>query len=346
MIDLRSDTVTKPTRGMMESMMKAEVGDDVFGEDPTINKLQEKAAELFGFEAGLFCPSGTMTNQIAIQVHTKPGDEVICHESAHVYNYEGGGIGRNSFSSVKLIRNSSYQISAEEVDALINDDQDWLARTSLVVAEDTSNRGGGKCADFNQLKAVSELCRSKNLAFHMDGARIFNSIVRNGHDLKEYGSLFDSISICLSKGLGTPIGSVLLGSKAFIKEARRVRKVMGGGMRQAGILAAAGIYALDHHVDRLEEDHQNAEFLAKDLDQLEQVTSVIPPETNILIFDVNPELGAQFFLDKLEEKGLRGVPFGPNRIRLVTHLDASREDILKAKEVLADILDRDYSSTV
>ena len=346
MIDLRSDTVTKPTKDMMEAMMNAEVGDDVFGEDPTLNKLQEKAADLFGFEAGLFCPSGTMTNQIAIQVHTKPGDEVICHESAHVYNYEGGGIGRNSFSSVKLIRNSTYQISADEVEALINDDQDWLARTSLVVAEDTSNRGGGKCADFEKLKAVSELCRFRKLGFHMDGARIFNSIVRNGHDLKAYGSLFDSISICLSKGLGTPIGSVLLGSTDFIKEARRARKVMGGGMRQAGILAAAGIYALDNHVDRLTEDHDHAQLLAENLDELKQVTSVIPPETNILIFDVNPEFGAQYFLDKLEEHGLRGVPFGPNRIRLVTHLDASREDILKAKEFLKGVLDRDYSSTV
>lgn len=346
MIDLRSDTVTKPTRGMMEAMMKAEVGDDVFGEDPTINKLQEKAADLFGFEAGLFCPSGTMTNQIAIQVHTKPGDEVICHETSHVYNYEGGGIARNALSSTKLVRNNHSTMSVAEVDSLVNGNFEWLARTSLVVAEDTSNRGGGTCCDLDNLKALSKYCREKELAFHLDGARLFNALVKKGHDLKEYGALFDSISICLSKGLGTPVGSVLLGSEPFFREARRVRKVMGGGMRQAGILAAAGIYALDHHVDRLAEDHQNAELLAENLDQLKQVTSVIPPETNILIFDVNPHFSAEFFLNLLMEKGVRGVPFGPNRIRLVTHLDASREDILKAKEVLQDVLDRDYSSTV
>jgi len=346
MIDLRSDTVTKPTKGMMDAIMKAEVGDDVFGEDPTINKLQEKAADLFGFEAGLFCPSGTMTNQIAIQVHTKPGDEVICHETSHVYNYEGGGIARNALSSTKLVRNNHSTMSVAEVDALVNGNFEWLARTSLVVAEDTSNRGGGTCYDLDNLKTLSKYCREKELTFHLDGARLFNALVKKGHDLKEYGSLFDSISICLSKGLGTPVGSVLLGSEPFFREARRVRKVMGGGMRQAGILAAAGIYALDHHVDRLAEDHENAQLLAEDLNELKQVTSVIPPETNILIFDVNPHFSAEFFLNLLMEKGVRGVPFGPNRIRLVTHLDASREDILKAKEVLANVLDSDYSSTV
>jgi len=227
-IDLRSDTVTKPTVGMMQAMMHAEVGDDVFGEDPTVNLLQEKLAAMFGHEAGLFCPSGTMTNQIAIAAHTKPGDEVICHEQSHVYNYEGGGIARNSFSSTKLVRNDRAVMWPEEVDALVNEDKDWLARTSLVVAEDTSNRGGGKCYTMEELQTLSAYCRQKNLAFHLDGARAFNSIVFHNHDVLAYGKLFDSISICLSKGLGTPAGSVLLGSKAFIKEARRVRKVFGG----------------------------------------------------------------------------------------------------------------------
>lgn len=346
MIDLRSDTVTKPTPEMMDAMMAAEVGDDVFGEDPTINQLQEKAADLFGFEAGLFCPSGTMTNQIAVQVHTKPGDEVICHETSHVYNYEGGGIARNAFSSTKLVRNDRSSMSVAEVNALVNGNFDWLARTSLVVAEDTSNRGGGKCLEFEDLKALSIYCREKKLGFHMDGARIFNAIVKKRHDKRAYGSLFDSLSICLSKGLGTPVGSVLLGSEAFIREARRVRKVMGGGMRQAGFLAAAGIYALDNHVDRLQEDHENAAILAENLNDFKQVTSVIPPETNILIFDVNPDFGAEYFLNHLMEKGLRGVPFGLNRIRLVTHLDANRKDILKAKNILEDVLNHNYSSTV
>ncbi len=335
MIDLRSDTVTKPTPEMLHAMMQAEVGDDVFGEDPTINALQEKAATIFGHEAGLFCPSGTMTNQIAIQVHTRPGDEVICHESSHVYNYEGGGISRNALASVKLVRNENYTMSGEEVDNLVNADHDWLARTSLVVAEDTSNRGGGKCYSLDQLTELSKYCRSKQLAFHLDGARVFNAIARQGHDSKQYGKLFDSISICLSKGLGTPVGSVLIGSKAFIKEARRVRKVMGGGMRQAGYLAAAGIYALDHNIGRIEDDHRRALTLATTLQGLKGVKYVIPPETNIVIFDV--ENGAKI-LAFLEEKGLRAIAFGKNRIRMVTHLDINDADISRTIEILRSVL--------
>ncbi len=337
-IDLRSDTVTKPTAGMLKAMMNAEVGDDVFGEDPTVNLLQQKLAEMFGQEAGLFCPSGTMTNQIAIAVHTKPGDEVICHEQSHVYNYEGGGIARNSHSSAKLVRNNHSVMMPDEVDALVNEDKDWLARTSLVVAEDTSNRGGGKCYTMDELTALSAYCRKKQLAFHLDGARAFNSIIFHKHDALAYGKLFDSVSICLSKGLGTPAGSVLLSSKTFIKEARRVRKVFGGGMRQAGFLAAAGLYSIDHHIDRLADDHHRAALLADALVPMWYVKHVIAPETNIVIFDVHAEPGSDAILAATEKAGLRAVSFGKNRIRMVTHLDINDTALLQAIEIIQNLL--------
>jgi threonine aldolase len=328
---------------MLEAMMNARVGDDVFGEDPTVNELQELGADLFGHEAGLFCPSGTMTNQIAIAVQTRPGDEVICHSLSHVYNYEGGGIARNSNASTRLVHNDRATMSPGEVDALVHADADWLARTSLVVAEDTSNRGGGKCYSLDELKELSEYCKSRNLAFHLDGSRAFNAIEKHGHDIRTYGRLFDSVSICLSKGLGAPVGSLLLGNKGLIEEARRVRKVFGGGMRQAGYLAAAGIYALKHHVNRLSEDHIHAEKLARKIEGSRQVTSIIPPETNILLFDVNPDFGSAYFLEKLEKAGVRAVAFGPNRIRMVTHLDVSPSEIEKAGELSREVLDRVYS---
>jgi threonine aldolase len=336
-IDLRSDTVTKPTAGMLGAMMNAQVGDDVFGEDPTVNLLQEKLAFMFGQEAGLFCPSGTMTNQIAIVVHTKPGDEVICHEQSHVYNYEGGGIARNAHASSKLVRNDRSVMTPAEVDALVNEDKDWLARTSLVVAEDTSNRGGGKCYTFDELHALSVYCRRKSLSLHLDGARAFNAIVFHGHDVLAYGKLFDSISICLSKGLGTPAGSVLLGSKSFIKEARRVRKVFGGGMRQAGFLAAAGIYALEHNIARLAEDHKRAAILANALMPMRYVKQVVEPETNIVIFDVHADPGSEAVLAAFEDSGLRAVAFGKNRIRMVTHLDLDDNTLERAVEKIKSL---------
>lgn len=338
MIDLRSDTVTLPSEGMKKAMFEAKLGDDVFGEDPTVNALQAKTAEMFGHEAGLFCPSGTMTNQIAIQVHTNPGDEVICHASSHVYNYEGGGIARNSLASTRLVHNNTEMLTPDEVDALVHDDYDWLARTTLVVAEDTSNRGGGKCYTIDQIKALSEYCRNKNLILHLDGARAFNAIVARGHELKEYGSQFDSISICLSKGLGTPAGSVLIGSESFIKEARRVRKVMGGGMRQAGFLAAAGIYALDHNVTRLKEDHNHAHILWEFLKELKQVAHAIKPETNILIFDLESERKKVETIETLEKKGIKAISFGKKRIRMVTHLDVHLDDIDAIKMALKETL--------
>ena len=262
-IDFRSDTVTKPTPAMLQAMMTAKVGDDVFGEDPSINELEKMSADMFGMESGLFCPSGTMTNQIAIKCHTQPGDEVICDESAHVYQYEGGGIAFNSSASVKLLYGDRGRINATQVKAAINPDDNHKANTSLVCLENTSNRGGGSCYDFNEIKKIKEVCVENHLALHLDGARLWNALVAKNETPKQYGETFDSISICLSKGLGCPVGSVLIGKKDFIKKARRIRKVFGGGMRQAGFLAAAGIYALKNNIERLKQDHDNAKQIGE-----------------------------------------------------------------------------------
>ena len=282
-VDFRSDTVTKPTKPMLEAMHSAPVGDDVFGEDPSINALEEFAADLFGMEKAIFCPSGTMTNQIAIKCHTQPGDEVICDELSHVYQYEGGGIAFNAGASVKLLQGDRGRITANLVEQNIQPDDVHRPVSSLVVVENTSNRGGGSCYDFTELEKIGTLCKQKNLAFHIDGARLFNAIVVKKENPKQYGELFDSISICLSKGLGAPVGSLLLGKQDFIKKARRVRKVFGGGMRQAGSLAAAGLFALKNHVERLSEDHDHAIQLNHMLTSLPFVSEILPVETNIII---------------------------------------------------------------
>jgi threonine aldolase len=292
---------------------------------------------MFGHEAGIFCPSGTMTNQIAIQVHTRPGDEVICHAHSHVYNYEGGGIARNAGASTRLVHNKVATMTPAEIATLMHTDKDWLARTSLVVAEDTSNRGGGKCYETDQLEALSAFCKERGLGFHLDGARAFNALVKKGHDPAHYGGLFHSVSLCLSKGLGSPVGSVLLGSREFIREARRIRKVMGGGMRQGGYLAAACIYALDHNIDRLAQDHKKATRLAQALESLPAVKKVIAPETNIVLFDIDPQHGTGHFLEQFENEGLLAVPFGENRIRMVTHLDISDAEIDTAIQILQKV---------
>jgi threonine aldolase len=321
LIDLRSDTVTRPTKGMLDAMLSAKVGDDVFGDDPTVIELEKKAAALFGKEAALFCPSGTMTNQIAIKIHTQPGDEVICEEGSHVYRYEGGGIAFNSGSSVKLIKGDRGRMNVEQVLACINPDDIHNARTKLVVAENTSNRGGGSCYDFNQLKKISNLCKGKKLKFHLDGARLFNALTVTGENTTEVGKVFDSVSICLSKGLGAPVGSLLIGDAALIKQGRRVRKVFGGAMRQAGFLAAAGIYALDHHIGRLKEDHQRAGIIAELLPHCSFTEEVMPVETNIIIFKIKEEIKEADFIEKLKSNGILVAGFGPKMIRMVTHLD-------------------------
>lgn len=336
-IDLRSDTVTKPTKAMMEAMMNAEVGDDVFNEDPTVIALEKKSAALFGKEAGLFCASGTMTNQIAIKVHTQPGDEVICDVNSHIYNYEGGGISFNSGAQARLIQGDRGRITAEQIEANINGDFDWLTNTSLVSLENTVNRAGGSYYTLLQIEPIHKLCHDKQLKLHLDGARIFNALTETKESTLATGNLFDSISICLSKGLGTPAGSVLLGTKEFIKKARRVRKVFGGGMRQAGFLAAAGIYALDNHINRLSEDHKRAKHLESLLKSLPFVESVLPVDTNIVIFDINPKISSIEMEKKLLEKNIKAVGFGKNTMRFVTHLDYTDDMLTQTEKALRSI---------
>jgi threonine aldolase len=333
-IDYRSDTVTKPTEGMLAAMASAKVGDDVFGEDPSINELENLTASMFAMEAAIFCPSGTMTNQIGIKCHTQPGDEIICDESSHVYQYEGGGIAFNSGSSVKLLHGDRGRITATQVRESINPDDPHRAKTSLVSLENTSNRGGGSCYDFAEMKKIGEVCREHKLAFHLDGARIWNAIVAKNETPKQYGELFDSISICLSKGLGAPVGSLLLGKKDLIKKARRIRKVFGGGMRQAGFLAAAGIYALENHIQRLKYDHEHALQIAEVLSKKSFVQRVLPVETNIIIFEVNSQLTAAQWVAKLKEKNILAYAIAADRVRLVVHLDITKEMVAKTCEVL------------
>jgi len=324
-IELRSDTFTKPTPEMHAAMMNAAVGDDVFGEDPSVNELENKSAQMFGMEAALFCPSGTMTNQIAINVHTQPGDEVICEEGSHIYYYEGGGIGRNSGCQARLIKGNRGQITASQVLEVMNPDDVHRARTRLVSLENTCNRGGGSCYDLNEIAAIRKVCNDHGLLLHLDGARLMNAIVAKNSNPLEYGQLFDSISLCLSKGLGAPIGSVLLGSTSFIKEARRVRKVMGGGMRQAGFLAAAGTYALENQVNRLAVDHRLASLLGSSLEQLNWVDSVLPVDTNIVIFTVNELISVKEVSEYLVAHNIRVLAMSSTQIRMVTHLDVTAE---------------------
>ena len=328
-IDYRSDTVTKPTPAMLQAMMKAKVGDDVFGEDPSINELENISASMFGMEAAIFCPSGTMTNQIAIKCHTQPGDEVICDESSHVYQYEGGGIAFNSGASVKLLQGNFGRITAEQVAAVIQPDDAHRANTSLVSLENTSNRGGGSCYDFSEIKKIQTVCKENRLAFHLDGARLWNALVAKNETSKQYGETFDSISICLSKSLGCPVGSLLLGKKDFIKKARRIRKVFGGGMRQAGFIAAAGIYALQNNIERLAEDHVHAKQIAEAIAAKEFVQLVLPVETNIIIFELKESITAPELVAKLKEHSILGYAISPNRVRLVAHLDINKEMVVK-----------------
>lgn len=320
-IDLRSDTVTKPTKGMLEAMFSAEVGDDVFGEDPAINKLEEKCAALFGMEAGLFCSSGTQTNQIAIKLHTQPGDEVICDANSHIYYYEGGGIAFNAGCSTKLLNGNQGRFTAKDVVNATRADNVHFPRTSLVAVENTHNRGGGSIYDFSELEKIAEVCRKNMLAFHLDGARIFNAIVETDNSAKDFGRLFDTISVCLSKGLGAPVGSVLLGNKEHIYKARRIRKVFGGGMRQAGYLAAAGIYAIDNNIARLKEDHTRAKKLADILKSLHYVVEVMFPQTNIIYFRLVDSFSGADFQQKLAENNIKVISLDNQVIRMVTHLD-------------------------
>lgn len=337
MIDYRSDTVTKPTPAMLAAMHAAPVGDDVFGEDPTINQLEQKTAKIFGFEAGLFCPSGTMTNQLAIKCHTQAGDEVICDEISHIYQYEGGGIAFNSGCSVRLLQGDRGRLTAAQVLAAINPIDVHKPITSLVSLENTSNRGGGACYDFTTFYDIQKVTKANQLALHLDGARVFNAIVHKKEAAADYGKVFDSVSVCLSKGLGAPVGSVLVGNTAFIQKARRWRKVFGGGMRQAGYLAAAGIYALDHHVDRLAEDHLKAIALKDALEATPFVDHVLPVETNIVIAVMTGTYTPAAFVQALKEQNILAYVMTPTQVRFVLHLDISSDDLTKTIEIIQKI---------
>ena len=359
-IDLRSDTVTKPSKGMLEAMFNAAVGDDVFGEDPTVIKLEKKIAKLFNKESALFCPSGTMTNQIAIKVQTQPGDELLCDATSHIYNYEGAGISFNSGVQAKLLCGKGGQISSQQILENINQNFDWLAHTSLVCIENTANRAGGSYYSLAQMQELSKTCNQNKLKLHLDGARIFNAIVEiprlkkisklkfndqnnsrynSQYELiaQEIGGCFNSISVCLSKGLGAPIGSLLLGNAEFINKARRVRKVFGGGMRQAGYLAAAGIYALDNNIKRLNEDHKRAKYLSNLITEFSYVDSVLPVNTNIIIFNLNKKIKPDVFIQKLAKNNIKAVSFGKNAVRFLTHLDFTDDMLEKVEKSLKNI---------
>lgn len=335
MIDLRSDTVTRPTPEMLQAMLAAQVGDDVFGDDPTVNALEEKLAGMFGMQSALFCASGTMANQVAIKAHTQPGDEVICHKLSHVYYYEGGGIAMNSGASVCLLDGDRGRITSAQVATHINPVNDpHRPLTKLVSVENTMNKGGGSVYNFDELKAIAKICQQNGLKFHLDGARLFNALAETGETPADYGILFDSISVCLSKGLGCPVGSVLIGNKEFIHRARRIRKVFGGGMRQAGFLAAAGIYALDHHLHRLLDDHRRAKRLESILLSLAFVEEVVPVQTNLIFFKLKPEMPVGRFLQTLLDNDIRALALAPQEMRFVTHLDITDAMMLQLEKVL------------
>lgn len=334
MIEYRSDTFTKPTSGMLQAMCEAEVGDDVYSEDPTVNKLQLMLAEKFGMEAGIFCASGTMTNQIAIKCHTQPGGEVICDKMSHVYIYEGGGIAFNSGCQVKPLEGDRGRIMAAQVSEAINPNDIHKAKTQLVSLENTANRGSGSCYEFYDIQEIKEVCLENNLKLHLDGARLFNAIVAKDEDPKEYGHVFDSISICLSKGLGAPVGSVLLGDHDFIQNARRVRKVFGGGMRQAGYLAAAGIYALENNIDRLALDHRHTKQIEEALLKKEFTGGIMPVETNILIFEVKGNYTSKTLTEEFKENNILVSSISPTQIRMVLHLGVSEEMVQETIKVI------------
>lgn len=330
-IELRSDTFTLPTPGMLEAMFAAKPGDDVFEEDQPTITLEKKAAKMFGYEAGLFCVSGTMTNQIAINGHVKQGDEVICDQLSHIYLYEGGGIAANSMASVHLLAGDRGRFNADMVEESIKQDNVHYSKTKLVCLENTVNKGGGAYYKLSEIEKIKKVCTSNELAFHLDGARIFNALVETNESPLLYGACFDSMSICLSKGLGIPMGSLLLGTKAFIKQARNVRKRMGGGWRQSGYMAAAGIYALDNHIQRLKEDHVRAKQIATIISTCPEVEEILPVDTNIVIFRLNEKVLANDFVERLNKKEIKTTSFGKHLVRMVTHLDFTDEHLQEFK---------------
>ncbi|WP_225035788.1 threonine aldolase family protein [Winogradskyella sp. SM1960] len=324
-IDLRSDTVTKPSKGMLDAMQSAHVGDDVFREDPTVNQLEERLAKMFGKQKALFFPSGSMANQVAIKLHTNPGEQVICDKYAHIYNYEVGGVAFHSGASCKLIDGDRGMFTAEQVKVSINPTDYYYSQASLVEVENTTNKGGGACWDFQEIENINKICKTNTLGFHLDGARLWNALVAKNETTLQYGDVFDTISVCLSKGLGCPVGSVLIGDEEIMKKSLSLRKLFGGNMRQVGYLAAAGLYALDHNIERLAEDHKRAKEIGEVLTKLSTIKKVEPIETNIVIFELNDDVDEAQFLSKLKEKNIHIIGMGSNKLRMVTHLDYTEQ---------------------
>tara|TARA_B110000444_G_scaffold261509_1_gene314431 strand:- start:550 stop:1572 length:1023 start_codon:yes stop_codon:yes gene_type:complete len=338
MVNLISDTFTIPSKGMLNAMMNAEVGDDVFKEDPTLNKLEERVAKLFGMESGLFFPSGTMSNQVAIKIHTQPGDQLICDHYSHIYHYEGGGVSFNSGVSCRLIQGNRGLLNANQIENVINPiDFYHSPPTTLVSLENTSNKGGGACYNIKTLESISSLCKEKKISIHLDGARIWNAIISTNTKAIDYGNLFDTISVCFSKGLGCPIGSMLLGSNKSIKKAIRYRKVLGGGMRQVGYIAAAANYALDNNLNDLINDHEKAIELGLVLTSLSYVDFVQPIDTNIVIFSLKPSYNEDLFIKTLAKKNIRLIQLGRGKIRMVTHRDYTKDQHLYTINILINL---------
>lgn len=341
-IDLRSDTITKPTSEMLKAMMHAEVGDDVYKEDPSVNILEERLAEMFGMDSALFFPSGSMANQAAIKMHTQPGEQLIADKWAHVFNFEGGGASFNSGVSCKLIDGNRGMITASQVEENINPPDFYHSPlTSLVCLENTTNKGGGACYDFSEIQKIRSVCDKHHLGLHLDGARIWNALVFKNEDPKIYGEVFDTISVCLSKGLGAPVGSVLIGRNEFMDKAMRIRKVLGGGMRQVGFMAAAGIYALDNNIQRLKEDHIRALEISNALSKLSYIKKVEPTETNIVIFYLSDNISEKTFLNALQQNNVRISSMGQGKLRIVTHLDYTPE----MHHEFLNILNEDFLSS-
>lgn len=336
-IDLRSDTVTRPTKGMMDAIVSSPVGDDVLGDDPTVKKLEAYAAERFGVENALFCVSGTQANQIALMSHLSPGDEVICHHYAHIYNFEGGGIAANAHASVRLVGDDLGIIHPDEVVANINPNNEHHANTRVLAVENTSNKGGGTCYSWERIEELRAVAEQHGLTYHLDGARLYNALVATGQDESDYGAAFDSISVCMSKGLGAPIGAILLGSKDFIHHSRRIRKRIGGGMRQAGYMAGAALYAIENNIERLAEDHAAASEMAAFLNKLPYVHNVVEPQSNILIFGLKADKDQGAFVASLQEKGILISQMGPGKCRMVFHLDVTMDDVKVVQAALAKL---------
>jgi len=338
-IDLRSDTITRPTAGMRAAMLEASVGDDVFGEDPSVNHLQERIAEMLGKEAALYVPSGTMSNLLAVRTHTQPGDELICEAGCHIYNYEQAGFAQICGASVRPVEGRQGVLTVDQLQGLIRPENDHLARTRLVCLENTHNRGSGRVLPYDDVRAICDWAHQHELLTHLDGARLFNAAVASGLPASRLAAPFDTVSVCFSKGLGAPVGSALAGSTEFICRARRYRKLLGGGMRQAGVIAAAALYALEHHVDRMAEDHAHASQIAKAVDGIQGLSLPGPIDTNIVYIRVDPKLGtAATLVQRLAAHGVLTIDLGPQDLRVVTHLDVTSSDIEQAIEILRDVV--------